>query len=290
MLNSESLHPRYGAKLTNLSIAEILEGHHFEELRRLFEQHSLLLFRGQTISDDEHLRLGALFGPKEDRTIDQSDPDPEVSLVSNKKTDGELLREGEQRLLELQSNMLWHADSTFLPVPALANILIGRVIPPSGTSTEFASTRAAWVDMPESLKARARDVFFIHDYAHSRRQVDASLAQQMKFTHWGQQVWRSVWTNPVNGKEALYIASHICGAVGMTESDAQDLARELIAWCTREEYVYTHQWQKNDVLIWDERAVLHRGVPWNYAEERTLSSICISAQVTDGLDEMRLSK
>ncbi len=287
MFNTEPLHPRYGIKLIDLPISEVLDDKNFKALRALFEEHSLLLFPGQEITDEEHLRLGSLFGPREDRTIDRSDPDRAVSLVSNKKAGGDLLQEGEQRLLELQSNMLWHTDSTFLPVPALANILIGRVIPQSGTSTEFASTRAAWFDMPDALKARVRDTFFTHDYAHSRRQIDESLAKQTKFTHWGQQVWRSVWVNPVNGKEALYIASHICCAKGMSDSEAQELVNELLKWCTREEYVYAHLWQENDILIWDERAMLHRGVPWNYAEERTLSSICISAQKADGLEEMR---
>ena len=290
MLDTTPLHPRYGRRVHDVQLAEITAEQGYPEIRRAFEEHSLLHFPDQLLDDAGHLRLGALFGPREDRSLRPDQPDPAVSLVSNVREDGRVYREGDRRLLDLQSNMLWHTDSTFLPVPALANILVGRVVPPSGTATEFTSSRIAWEEMPEALKDRARNRYFRHDYTYSRRKVDAALAEEEKFAHWGQQVWKSVWTNPVNGREALYIASHACDVVGMPDrAAALALIDELTRWCTRKQYVYTHQWKEGDVLIWDERAVLHRGVPWNYRDARTLSSICISATSEDGLDEMRYS-
>ena len=113
-----------------------------------------------------------------------------------------------------------------------------------------------------------------------------SSLSDIRFTHWGEQVWKSVWENPVNGREALYIASHACGIVGMEQTKALSLIDQLTDWCTPERYVYTHNWTVGDVLIWDERAILHRGVPWNYNEARSLSSICVSVTSGDGLDDM----
>ncbi|MFT5505119.1 MAG: alpha-ketoglutarate-dependent 2,4-dichlorophenoxyacetate dioxygenase [Gammaproteobacteria bacterium] len=95
--------------------------------------------------------------------------------------------------------------------------------------------------------------------------------------------------NPVNNSEALYIASHVCGVVGMSDSEAQELVEALTEWCSQPRYVYRHNWKKDDVLIWDERAMLHRGVPWNYEEPRTLSSICISVSENDGFEQMKYS-
>jgi len=96
-----------------------------------------------------------------------------------------------------------------------------------------------------------------------------------------------VWRNPVNGEEALYIASHAFAVDGLPEAQGQALIDALINFATRPGVVYTHRWCIGDVLIWDERATLHRGRPWPYAEPRTLASICISARDVDGLDCMR---
>ena len=288
MFETTALHHRYGVQVHNFELANVTADNGYTELRKAFENHSLLYFADQNINDEQHLALGALFGPREDRTIDKSKPNPAVSNVTNVKDDGSVLASHEKRLLDLQSNMLWHTDSTFLPVPALANILIGRVIPESGSSTEFSSTRVAWLDMPAELKNRIRNCYFRHHYSHSRRKIDPELAEQERFTHWGEQVWKAVWSNPDNKKEALYIASHCCGIVGMDDAQALVLIDELTNWCTQDQYVYSHNWKAGDVLIWDERAMLHRGVPWNYDEARTLSSICVSTRDIDGLSSMRM--
>ena len=284
------MHPLYGLRVQDVQLSEVTRKHGYLEIRHAFEEQSLLLFPKQILDDEAHLRLGALFGPREDRTIDPSNPDPEISWVTNVKNGGSLYGEGEKRLLDLQSNMLWHTDSTFLPAPALTNILVGRTIPPSGTSTEFCSTRIAWQEMPEELKQRAQGQYFRHQYSHSRKKIDPDLAEDIRFTHWGEQVWKSVWKNPVNGREALYIASHACGIVGMEQKKALSLIDELTDWCTQARYVYAHKWKVGDVLIWDERAILHRGVPWNYDEARSLSSICVSVTPEDGLEDMRYGR
>ncbi len=282
-----SLHPHYGVHMHDVDLSKISARNGYRELRSAFEQHSLLYFSGQCLNDTAHLKLGELFGPKEDRSIDPKNPLPDVSPVSNVISDNSLAAEDDLHLLQLQSNFLWHTDSTFLPVPALANILVARVIPSSGGATEFASTRVAWEQMPESLKARARGKFFKHRYGHSRRKVSKKLAREQVIAHWKDQIWNSIWTNPVNHKESLYIASHACEVIGMELRPGLALIEELIDWCTQQHFVYSHQWQVGDVLIWDERAMLHRGTPWLYDQERSLSSICISVVADDGFEKMR---
>ena len=107
------------------------------------------------------------------------------------------------------------------------------------------------------------------------------------FHKWPAQSWQAIWTNPVNGHEALYVASHVFGISGVNEDEATKLVSEALAWVTQPEYVYAHAWREGDVLIWDQRAVLHRATPWNYKEPRKLSSICVSATRADGVDAMR---
>jgi alpha-ketoglutarate-dependent 2,4-dichlorophenoxyacetate dioxygenase len=281
------LHPRFGVEIHGVDLGAVTASDGYPGIRQAFETHTLLLFRDQRLDDEAHLALGALFGPIEDRSQGMDGPKPRMSLVSNRREDNAIAAADDDQTLDLMANQLWHTDSTFLPVPALANILAARVVSSRGGETEFVSTRAAWQDMPESLKAKARNAVLHHRYAHSRAKISARLAKQDKFTKWSDQAWKAVWRNPVTGEDGLYIASHAFAVDGLPEAEGQALIDELIAFATRPGTVYSHGWRPGDVLIWDERAMLHRGRPWPYEEERTLASICISLRDVDGLDRMR---
>ena len=281
------LHPRFGVEIHGVDLAAVTARDGYPAIRQAFETHTLLLFRDQNLDDEAHLALGALFGPIEDRAPGKNGPEPKMSQVSNRREDMTLAPAEDDHTLNLMANQLWHTDSTFLPAPALANILAARVVSSRGGETEFASTRAAWQDMPENLKAKARHAVLRHRYAHSRAKISAKLATQALFTKWSDQAWKALWRNPVTGEDGLYIASHAFAVDGLPEAEGQALIDELIAFVTRPGTVYSHAWRPGDVLIWDERAMLHRGRPWPYEEERTLASICVTARDVDGLDQMR---
>lgn len=262
----------------------------FQDIRAMFEAHSALLFRNQSLSGPGHIALAEKFGPIENRdAVDlKVDEDFEIPVVSNILADGSVTGEMDLHTLNLKANMLWHADSTFLPIPALVNILVARIVTKTGGATELASTRAGWVEVPEELKERIRDKAVWHRLSHSRARISPELAALPMFHKWEDQLWRAIWTNPVNGKEALYIASHAFKIDGLSEAESADLIDELIAAVTQPKFVYSHAWREGDVLIWDQRAVLHRATPWNYTEPRELSSICVSATPAEGVDAMRV--
>ncbi len=285
-MKTTPLHDRFGVEIHDIDLNDITAEAGYPKIRDAFETHSLLLFRDQSLGDDAHLAFGALFGPIENRSKGEI-VEPRMSTVTNVRGDDTVAAEHDKQVLNLKANQLWHTDSTFLPVPALANIIAARVVPSTGGETELVSTRAAWRDMPEALKTRARDKVLHHRYAHSRAKVSADLADEELFTMWEDQAWRALWRNPVNGEDAVYIASHAFAVQGLDNAEGEALIAELIAWCTQDTYVYSHRWQSGDVLVWDERATLHRGMPWPYEEPRTLASICISARDVDGLDRMR---
>ena len=286
-METTPLHPCFGVEVGGVDLRLVSAEDTYPAIRDAFETHSLLLFRGQQLDDEAHLALGALFGPIEDRSLGRYGPKPRMDNVTNRLADDRIAPKDDLHTLNLKANQLWHTDSTFLPVPALANILAARVLSSAGGETEFASTRAAWRDLPESLKERARRAVLHHRLAHSRAKISPELAQREHITKWADQAWKAVWRNPVNGEDALYVASHAFAVVGLSEAEGQALIDELIAFATRPGCIYTHAWQPGDVLIWDERAMLHRGRPWPYHEERTLASICVSARDVDGLDLVR---
>lgn len=276
----------FGVEVLGVDLRDVAPQHLYGDLRALFEEHSLLLFRNQMLDDAAHLRFGALWGPIEDRAYGAMGTAPRMANVSNRRDDGTVAGADDPLTLDLTGNQLWHTDSIFLPLPALANVLAARVLSSTGGETELVSTRAAFADMPAEWQERLEHTVFTHRLAHSRRTISGELYQRHR-ERFPDQAWRAVWPNPVNGAPALYIASHTFAVDGDESPAAQEFVDQLVAFCTQPHRVYSHSWQLGDVLVWDERATLHRGRPWPYDEERTLASICVSVTDADGLDAVR---
>ena len=288
-LHTSPLTARFGVEIHGLDLCDVTADHLFADIRSAFEAHSALLFRQQDLDPETHMRLAQLFGPMEDRYPEerQKGEGYKIPEVSNVRADGSVSDEMDLHTLNLKSNMLWHADSTFLPTPALTNILTAKVVTSTGGATELASTRAAFADMSEEKQAKLRVTRLRHHYAHSRARISPELAKLPMFNKWPETQWPAVWKNPVNGLEAVYVASHAFAVEGMDADEGAAFIDDLVEWCTRPQYVYSHQWQVGDVLIWDQRAVLHRGTPWPWEEPRKLASICSSVTDADGLAAMR---
>jgi alpha-ketoglutarate-dependent 2,4-dichlorophenoxyacetate dioxygenase len=282
------LNPLFGVEVSGIDLMEVTGDTLFGDIRALFEEHSALLFRAQDLTPDKHLELATLFGPIEDRQADERKPGEAFVIpeVSNVLEDGTTSGEMDLKTLNLKANFLWHSDSTFLPVPALVNILVARIVTETGGATELASTRAAWAEMPPALKARIEGRGIRHRYSHSRKKISEELSRLPMFNKWPDQHWNAVWTNPVNGREALYLASHAFAVDGYDEAQGEALIAELTEFCTQPRYVYSHVWREGDVLLWDQRAVMHRGTPWPFEQPRKLSSICSSVRDSDGLAAM----
>ena len=278
----------FGVTVHNFDLSKISMERDYPELRKLFENHSALLFHNQSLEPENHLRLAQMFGPIEDRKKDERQPGdvPEVSFVSN-ETDAGVSGEMDLHTLHLKANQQWHIDSTFMPIPSLCNILAAKVVTTEGGQTELASTRAAWAAMQGDLRQRIKGRILGHNYRRSRERISMELANLPMFNKWPAQRWPAVWANPVNGQEALFIASHVFEVEGLSPAEGDALVDELIAYCTRPQFVYSHQWQVGDVLMWDQRATLHRGMPWPYEQPRTLASVCCSMTGADGLDAAR---
>ncbi len=280
----------FGVDVQDFDLTRVRTEDDFRAVRNLFDERSALLFRNQDLADEDHIRLSKFFGPIADRLADVRKPDEayKVPEVSNIREDGTVTEETDLRTLNLKSNFFWHSDSTFLPTPALVNVITARVVLSSGGATELASTRVAWAEMPQMLKARIEGRGIRHRFSHSRKKISEELSRLPMFNKWPDQHWKSVWLNPANGREALYLASHAYKVDGYSKAESEELLDELIGFCTRPRYVYSHAWSVGDVLMWDQRAVMHRGTPWPYDEPRKLSSICSSAQDSDGLFSVRM--
>ena len=279
------LHPKFGVIVDGINLDDVTNNNLYPEIRDLFEKHSSILFKDQEFSEETHIKFASLFGPLENREAmaKNSYVKFELPKVSNEDADGTVFSENDIRTLELKANMLWHTDSTFLPIPALANIIAAKTVPSSGGQTELASTRIALNELPKNILEKIKNKKFFHSFVQSRKKIDEKLAKSHKISRWKPQEWDSIIKNPVTGAESIYIASHVYQIEGMSEKDSEKVIKDIICFATQDKYVYSHDWEVGDVLIWDERSILHRGRPWPYTEPRTLASICVSLTEKDGV-------
>ena len=260
-------------------------------VRAAFEEHSVLLFRGQPITDDLQVAYSKRFGPLEVAKVASLGEGTPFSILTNiDRATGKLVPPDHKEALRARANQLWHTDSSFKETPALASVLSARVIPPTGGETEFASMRRAWERLPEAMRARLAEAIAHHDYAHSRGKIAPHLASVREKNALPPVRWPVRWRNPVNGRDALYIASHACAIEGMPDDEALALLNELITLATAPGCTYLHTWTPGDVIMWDNRAVLHRGRPWPDGEPRHVVRTTVSATDADGLADMRARK
>jgi alpha-ketoglutarate-dependent 2,4-dichlorophenoxyacetate dioxygenase len=259
----------------------------YRAVRAAFEEHSVLLFRGQAISDELQAAYSRRFGPLElSKAASLGEGTPFGILTNIDAATGGLVPPGHKEDLRAAANQLWHTDSCFKAPPALASVLSARVIPSLGGETEFASTRLAWERLPASLRSRLDNAHAWHDYAHSRGKIAPHLASDRERSALPPVAWRMRWRNPANGHDALYVASHTCAIDGLDREAAQALIADLIAFATAPGHTHAHAWKAGDVIMWDNRAVLHRGRPWPNNEARHMVRTTISARDVDGLAEM----
>jgi alpha-ketoglutarate-dependent 2,4-dichlorophenoxyacetate dioxygenase len=200
---------------------------------------------------------------------------------------GNVVPEDHRLALRNKANQLWHTDSPFKRLPALASVLSSRIIPGRGGETEFVSTRLAFERLDPALRKRLENSFAWHDYAYSRGKIAPGLASPEERAALPPQCWRLVWKNPINGRGALYIASHAYAIEGMEDAAGKKLLGELMDAATAPGVSYVHTWRKGDVIMWDNRATMHRGRPWPANEPRYMVRTTISASAADGLESMR---
>jgi alpha-ketoglutarate-dependent 2,4-dichlorophenoxyacetate dioxygenase len=282
------LGPEFGVEVRGIGLIDVASSDTaYRPIRAALEEHSVLLFREQEVADDVQAAFSRAFGPLERVKIGSAGAGTFYSRLHNIAADGTLVPETHRQALTARANQLWHTDSSFKTTPALASVLSARIVPDHGGETEFTSTRLAWSRLPAAMRVRLRDAIVTHAYANSRDQIDPGLMTPAERAAVRPVRWRMTWRNPVNDRVGLYIASHAYAIDGMGDSEARALLAGLIADATRPEFTYRHQWRPGDVIMWDNRATMHRGQPWAHDQARSMVRTTISAVDADGLAGLR---
>lgn len=264
--------PVFGARVEGLDVTRPLTDSEFAGLRRALDDHGVLVLPGQPLDDDAQVELSERFGPLE-RTV-ASNPAAGTAFARQSNldvADGTLIPADDARMRYQRGNQQWHADSTFKPVRSLCSLLSARVVPPTGGDTEFASTAAAWMALEPALQARLALLCVEHSLVASRRRAGFEFTDAVAATL-PCAIQPLVLANPVTGRRSLLIGAHAMRLIGegVPEDGGALLLDELLAIATRPEHVFRHRWQAHDLVIWDNRACLHRATPYDEARHARL--------------------
>ena len=245
-----------GAEVSGVDISKPMSETEFGPIYEAFLEHGILLFRGQEITREQHIEFSRRFGEldRHDALPRDRHPDhPEILLVTNEpKPDGS---PSDSRYTGRQ----WHSDMSFTPVPSLGSLLRALTIPDVGGDTVFANMYLAYETLSEGMKKLIADLHGIQ-MAGTRKIGDASLAvqreqEQLKLNPpIAQPVVR---VHPETGRKALYLGDKVKRFDGLTEDESRPLIKYLNEHATRFEFIYRHQWKKDDIVVWDNRCTMH---------------------------------
>jgi len=264
--------PDFAAEVGDVDLAEPLSPEDAAAIQAAFLKYSVLVFPAQRLNSDQHVAFAERFGPLEVNINTYQDEvkkdriDSRISDVSNLDHENTLLPAESRKRMSGLANRLWHTDSIFRHVPARVSLLYARIVAPIGGLTEFTDMRAAWEALPESTQRQIEDRIVEHSIFHSRAKVGATVFSERERASLPPARQVLVRTIPETGRRALYLASHAVRIIGLPEAESTRLIEELMAHATRREFVYSHRWRVDDLVIWDNRCTMHRGT--RYEEHR----------------------
>jgi len=257
----------FAAEVGDADLSKPLSAADWRAIEDAFHEFAVLIFPDQRMTQQQHVEFARRFGPIDPSMIvDLDGVKPrvltDIADVSNLMPDGAIWS-ADSRLRGFQAgNQLWHTDSSFKEVPAKVSLLFMRAIPPVGGQTEFADMRAAWDALPKALKAQVEGRIARHAIAYSRARQGFEMSEDEK-TAMPAVPQAIVRHHAYSGRTGLYLASHAGRIDGMADDAAAELLQRLMDHATRRRFVYSHRWRAGDLVMWDNRCTMHRGLPYD---------------------------
>ena len=265
----KKLHDNFGISIENIDINS-LSANEKKEIVDLFEEHSLVIIKKQVINEQEQIDFTKLFGELEVTKPGTLGTNSNLVILTNLDETGKVVDTDHKQSKNDRANQQWHSDSSFKIIPAHASILSGKQVPIEGGNTEFVSMRVVYENLKKDIKEKVLNLEAVHHFAHSRSKIDIKMVSQIEFEKFPPVVQPMVKTNPKNKKRALYFGSHTAYIKDLPEKESEKLLTYLKEFSSQEKFIYSHTWEENDLLIWDNRSILHRGTNYNPKEPRYL--------------------
>ncbi len=264
----EPLNATFGAVVTGIDLTD-LSPDSWRALHTAWLEYALLIFPGQELTDAQQIAFARRFGDIE--LIGGR----EIVALSNVRSDGTLIDGSHDSVKILRGNMGWHADSTYMPVQARGAVFSARVVPPDGGGTAWADMRAAYEALPDETRSRVSQLSAHHSLYYSQSKLGHVHSENTDYIGYGfhdqdPPLRPLVKTHPETGRRSLLIGRHAYGIPGLDPEESEKLLEELVEFACRPPRVHEHRWTPGDVVVWDNRCLLHRARPWDMTRPRVM--------------------
>jgi alpha-ketoglutarate-dependent 2,4-dichlorophenoxyacetate dioxygenase len=292
-LTIRQLHPLFVGEVTGIDVGRPIDADTVAALNAAIDRYAVLVLRDQDLDDELQMAFARHFGelelPRSGAANVRRRLPPAVADISNLDEESRVRDRDDPRRFDQLGNRLWHTDGSFRRIPAALSMLYAHRVPgpsPKGNGeTEFADMRAAYDALSEHRKAEIAGLVALHDIAWSRGQLgfsDLLFGEKQVLPPVPQ---RLVRTHPGSKRKVLYVAAHASEIVGWPVPEGRLLLRELIEHATQREFVYRHDWRRGDLVVWDNRATMHRGRHFDETRVRDLRRVT-TRDVASTLDQV----
>jgi alpha-ketoglutarate-dependent 2,4-dichlorophenoxyacetate dioxygenase len=272
-LTFRKLHPHFAGEVGPVDLRDVRDAETLARIRAGMDEFAVLVFHDQRWTDAEHLdfaqRLDGMLHTRLGISALQKNRFGNEALgdISNLDENGEIMRSDNRKRMYSLGNRLWHTDASFQDPPGRYSMLSAKVVPPVAADTEFADMRAAYDALPDGEKARLEGLRVHHSIAYSRQTLGFDFSENEQEALKGA-IHPLVRTIPRSNRRSLYLASHASRIIDWPVPEGRLLLRDLIEHATQPQFVHRHQWRVGDLVIWDNRATMHRARAFDDAKYR----------------------
>jgi alpha-ketoglutarate-dependent 2,4-dichlorophenoxyacetate dioxygenase len=274
-LHLEPLHPLFAAEASGIDLTQPVDAATVRAVDDAMNKYAVVVFRGQPLTEDQQVAFAGSFGTL-DAGLKKLYPGAPTRFrheatidISNVRPEGGLHGASDRKSISNFANQLWHSDSSFQRPAAKYSMLHAVVVPSKGGDTEYVDLRAAYDALPDDLKQEIEHLHSVHAALHSRiwlgdKPSEAELAKMPPVQ------WPLVRTHAGSGRKLLWVGVHATHIVEKAVAEGRMLLLELLEHATQREFIYRHEWRVGDLVIWDNRATIHRGKRFDITQPREL--------------------
>ena len=271
-MNIEPTQATLGATVTGVNLNS-LNDDQWQAIEAAWYQYAVLVFPAQHIEENAHIALGERIGPLEELMTNRK-----AVPISNRKADGSSVDLSSDHFQILKGNEGWHTDSTYMPLSARASILAADVVPEEGGQTEWADMRAAFDALDSATREKIADLAAHHSLYYSQAKVGHQANSGASYGLSDQDIPLRplIKVHPVTRRPALFIGRHAHAIPGLSEEESESLLDQLTDFACQPPRVFAHSWRPGDVVMWDNRCVLHRARPYDYSLPRVMRHVRVA--------------
>jgi alpha-ketoglutarate-dependent 2,4-dichlorophenoxyacetate dioxygenase len=271
------LHPVFAGEVSGVDLRQPISCADAKAIDDGMNRYAVLVFPGQDITDEQQIAFSKNFGalevsnrPGTIRKREDNRLGAGIADLSNLDKHGKVISADDRNWFFKLGDRLWHSDSSFREVPAKFSMLSGRVLPSWGGNTEFADMRAAYDALDARTKAEIEDLVCEHSLLYSRGAIGFTEFTPEEIANFRPVRQRLVRVHPATGRKSLFLSSHAGAIEGWSIPEARTFLRELTEHATQREFVHSHAWKQYDLVIWDNRATMHRACRFDRNEVRDM--------------------